>query len=229
MVQPSPAADVIAMVAESGAVHLLSAASKQLISTLQPGGGGGKFATQCMRFSPDGSFLLTASEGATVRVWDVRRRCCVHTWQDRGGLRTTALAMSSDGELIAAGSDSGAVNLYRTAEALSSARPPPVKEFLNLTAAVTSVEFSPTSEALAFASKYVKGAMRVAHVSSRAVFANWPTSKTPVGYVQSLAFSPNSAMCAVGNDKGKALLYQLNHFANAGGSDGGGGARHIVW
>ena len=185
-----------------------------------------------MRFSPDGSFLLTASEGAAVRVWDVRRRCCVHTWQDRGGLRVTSLAASSDGELIAAGSDSGAVNVYRTAEVLSSVRPPPVKEFLNLTSAVTTVEFSPTSEALCFASKYLKGSMRVAHVSSRTVFANWPTSKTPLGYVQGVAFSPNSGMLSVANDKGKALLYQLNHYANngsGGGGAGGGGARHIVF
>ena len=31
------------------------------------------------------------------------------------------------------------------------------------------------------------------------------------------------------DDKGKALLYQLNHFANAGSSGGNGGGRHIVW
>ena len=35
------------------------------------------------------------------------------------------------------GADSGAVNVYRSAEVLSSARPPPLKEFLSLTAAVT--------------------------------------------------------------------------------------------
>lgn len=231
MIQPSPAADVIAVVAESGAVHLLSASSKQLITTLQTGSGGSRFGTQCMRFSQDGSFLLTASEGASVRVWDVRNRRCVHTWQDRGGLRTTSLAVSPDGELIATGSDSGAVNMYKTAEVFSSARPPAVKEFLNLTSAVTTLEFSPTSEALCFASKYLKGSMRCAHVASRQVFSNWPTSKTPLSYVQAIAFSPNAAMCAVANDKGKALLYQLNHFANGGRSGGaeGGTGRHIVW
>lgn len=212
---PSPAADVIAMVAESGAVHLVSAASKQLVSTLQPGGAGSKFGTQCLQFSPDGKFLYTASEGSTVRVWDVRRRCCVHAWQDRGGLRTTALAASADGELIAAGSDSGAVNIYKAAEVLSSSRPPPLKELLNLTSAVTTLAFNPTSECLTFASCYGKRAMRVAHVSSRSAFSNWPTAKSPLNYVQCAAFSPNSAHMAIGTDQGKVLLYQLNHFASS--------------
>jgi WD40 repeat protein len=166
---PSPAGDVIALVAENGAVHLISAASKQLISTLQPAGSG-RFTTQCVRFSSDGAFLHIAGEASAVRVWDVRRRCCVHTWHDRGGLRTTSLATSADGELIAAGADSGAVNVYRTAEMLSSARPRPLKEFLNLTSAVTTLEFNPTSEALLFGSQYMKRAMRVAHVSAQQVF-----------------------------------------------------------
>ena len=103
--------------------------------------------------------------------------------------------------------------MYRAAEVLSSARPPPLKEFLNLTAAVTTLEFNPSSEALVFGSRYVKRSMRVAHVSSRKVFANWPTAKSPLGYVQCCAFSPSSAHVAVGNDQGKVLLYQLNHYS----------------
>ena len=51
------------------------------------------------------------------------RRCCVHVWHDSGGLRTTALAASANGELVAAGSDSGAVSLYGSRSVLSSATP----------------------------------------------------------------------------------------------------------
>ena len=204
------------MVSESGAVYLVSAASKQLIATLQTGSAhanGGRFATQAARFSPDGHFLHTAGDGPAVRVWDVRRRCCVHTWHDRGGLRTTALATSPDGDLVAAGADSGAVNIYRPSEVLSAARPPPLKEFLNLTAAVTTLEFNPSSECVTFASKYMRRALRVAHVAQKQVFSNWPTSKTPLSYVQCAAFSPSSSQMALGTDQGKVLLYQMNHFA----------------
>lgn len=165
-----------------------------------------------VRFSPDGRFLHTASEASAVKVWDVRRRCCVHTWHDRGGLRTTSIATSPDGELIAAGSDSGAVNVYSVAEALTSTRPPPTKEYMNLTSAVTTLEFNPTSECLVFASKYMKRALRVAHVAQKAVFSNWPTAKTPLSYIQCAAFSPSSGHMAFGTDQGKVLLYQMNHF-----------------
>jgi len=212
-VLPCPTGGVVAMIADSGAVLLVSSASKQLVATLQPGGGDTKFATQAACFSADGNYLYSSGEGSTVRVWDVRRRCCVHSWADRGGLRVTALAASPNGEYVAAGSDSGAVNVYRCTDILSTARPKSHKEFLNLTSAVTSVDFNPTSELLSFASKYTKRAMRVAHVAAGHVFANWPTSKSPLNYVQTTAFSPHSGYMAIGTDQGKVLLYQLNHFA----------------
>jgi U3 small nucleolar RNA-associated protein 18 len=50
------------------------------------------------------------------------------------------------------------------------------------------------------------------HVPSKRVFANWPTDKTPLGYVQCLAFSPGGRYLGIGNDKGKALLYKVKHF-----------------
>ena len=107
---PSPAGDVIAMVAENGAVHLLAARSEALIASLQTANSAvsTKFATQAIAFSSDRSALFTTAEGGAVRVWDVRRRCCVHTWHDSGGLRVTALATSSNGQLLATGADSGA-------------------------------------------------------------------------------------------------------------------------
>ena len=213
LVLPCPAGGCVAMLSEGGALLLVSSASKQLLATLQPSGGHTKFATQCAAFSADGAFLYSSGEGSAVRVWDVKRRCCVHTWNDRGGLRVTALAASADGQHIAVGSDSGAVNLYLAADTLTSAKPHSQKEFLNLTSAITTVGFNPTSELLAFASKYTRRAMRVAHVAAGHVFANWPTGKTPLGYVQAIAFAPHSGYVAIGNDQGKVLMYQMNHFA----------------
>jgi U3 small nucleolar RNA-associated protein 18 len=50
------------------------------------------------------------------------------------------------------------------------------------------------------------------HIPSCTVYQNWPTPRTPLHYVQSLAFSPHSGYLAVGNDKGRALLFRLNHY-----------------
>ena len=46
----------------------------------------------------------------------------------------------------------------------------------------------------------------------------WPwcaSSRTPLGHVTSLAFSPRGGYAAVGNDKGRVLLYRLNHWPDA--------------
>lgn len=94
-------------------------------------------------------------------------------------------------------------------------RPEPRKEFLNLRSTITELKFNPTSEMLAFSSKYTKNAMRTAHVAGQHVFSNWPTAKTPLNYVQCCAFSPNSGFMATGNDQGKVLLYRLNHYDSA--------------
>lgn len=66
---------------------------------------------------------------------------------------------------------------------------------------------------LALASRMAKNALRIAHVSSRTVFENWPTANTPLGYVHSLAFSPGGGLLAVGNARGRVLLYRMHHYA----------------
>lgn len=46
------------------------------------------------------------------------------------------------------------------------------------------------------------------HLPSLTVFSNWPTSRTPLRYVNAFDFSPNSGYLSIGNDRGKALLYR---------------------
>ncbi len=58
------------------------------------------------------------------------------------------------------------------------------------------------------------GSLKLVHCQSQSVFANWPTNKTPLGYVWSLDFSPTGEYMAIGNDKGKCLLYSLRHYTS---------------
>ena len=44
---------------------------------------------------------------------------------------------------------------------------------------ISALAFNPQGETLAFASKYTRNAMRMAHVGGKHVFSNWPTSATP--------------------------------------------------
>lgn len=55
----------------------------------------------------------------------------------------------------------------------------------------------------------------VLHVPSMTIFQNWPTSKSPLHYVHSAAFSPHSGYLAIGNARGRVLLYRLHHYSQA--------------
>lgn len=51
------------------------------------------------------------------------------------------------------------------------------------------------------------------HTPSGTTFQNWPTASTPLGHVTSLGWSPRSDVLAMGNHKGKVLLYRLRDYA----------------
>lgn len=65
---------------------------------------------------------------------------------------------------------------------------------------------------------YINGRILIifqVHVSSQSVFSNWPTSSTPLGKVTATAFSHGSEYLAIGNTRGRVLLYGLRHYWNA--------------
>jgi U3 small nucleolar RNA-associated protein 18 len=64
------------------------------------------------------------------------------------------------------------------------------------------------SQVLAIASNEKRDAMKLLHVPSGTIFSNWPTERTPIRYPFSLDFSPNGSFLAVGNDRGRVLLYR---------------------
>jgi len=109
---------------------------------------------------------------------------------------------------LAVGAESGVVNLY------SHHSKEPIKSIMNMPTSADYTKFNHDGQILAFSSRREKHSMKLLHVPSATVFSNWPTSKTPLNYVWSMDFSPQSKFLAVGNDKGKCLLYKLNHYHN---------------
>merc|ERR1719213_838757 len=83
----------------------------------------------------------------------------------------------------------------------------PFKSIDNLTTTITKLQFHGKGEVLAGASKWKKNAMRLCHTGTWTVFQNWPTKQSPLGYVTALDLSRKGGMLAVGNQKGKVLLY----------------------
>jgi len=61
---------------------------------------------------------------------------------------------------------------------------------------------------LVMASRWKKNALRLIHLPSCTVYRNWPTDKTPLGRVSSVALSLDGGLLAVGNEQGKIRLWE---------------------
>jgi len=64
------------------------------------------------------------------------------------------------------------------------------------------MKYNHDRKVLAMPTRREKDSLKLLYVLSKAVFLNWPTSKTPLGYVWSLELSPRSRFVAIGNDRG---------------------------
>ena len=136
-------------------------------------------------------------------------------------------------------SKSGVVNVYGTNASSSwsnSDRPRPLKSIGNLTTSISAVQFNHDSQLLAIASKTQKDQMRLVwlilavqmlarlrpnlqiQIPSFTAFSNWPTSSTPLGHVSSVDFSADGEYFAIGNTRGRVLLYHLKDYDAHGGS-----------
>lgn len=204
--QVSPDNQLIAFQGRDGYIPLLSNKTKQWIADLKMNG-----SVSDVAFTPNSRHLLSTGSDGQVYVWDLNTRDCIHRFIDDGCVRGTSLAVSPNGRHVACGSDSGIVNLY-SESCLHEETPKPVRSFMNLTTAVDWMTFNPTSEILGISSQKKASALKLIHLSSQSVFSNWPTPRTPLDHVFCFDFSSNSHHMIVGNDRGRAQLYRLNHY-----------------
>lgn len=104
-----------------------------------------------------------------------------------------------------------------------------MKSVMNLTTKVTSMAFHPSGQLLAIASGEKKDQLKLVHLPTGSVYMNWPRlialSKqqqaaepgrraSPLHRVTCVQFSPDGSRLAIGNGRGRVLLYQLNHFTD---------------
>jgi U3 small nucleolar RNA-associated protein 18 len=207
----SPDGRTIAFIGNDGYIILVDAKTKHWMADLKMNG-----SARSVTFTPDSHYILASGSDGDVYRWDLRAgRKCVDRFHNQDGTITSALAVSS--KFLAVGAESGVVNLYNDqipSQRLgrSSEQRQPTKSIMNLHTSADLVKFNPDGQILAMSTRREKDSMKLLHVPTGTVFSNWPTSKTPLGYVWSLDFSPASKFLAVGNDKGKCLLYKLSHY-----------------
>jgi U3 small nucleolar RNA-associated protein 18 len=77
--------------------------------------------------------------------------------------------VSPDGKHLATGSKMGSVNIYNIENGFNALKKPE-KTMMNLTTAITDLQFSPTSDVLTFCSKWKKDALRMVHIPSYTAF-----------------------------------------------------------
>jgi len=83
---------------------------------------------------------------------------------------------------LAIGGHSGVVNVYAREELLKNAvsNPKPLRSMRQLRTCVDHLAFHPNGEILCFSSAKTRDALKLAHMPTCEVFANWPTRTTPL-------------------------------------------------
>lgn len=144
-----------AFVGDGGSIPLFSLKSRCRVGELTMPG-----SARNVAWAKGGTELISSGTDGVVHVWDVRMRRCVVRFVDDGCVRSTALAATPGGEMYAAGSDMGVVNLYKAEAVLEeagagmgAASPAPVRALMQLTTTVDTLRFSPDGQMLAMASR----------------------------------------------------------------------------
>ncbi|KAJ3751351.1 WD40-repeat-containing domain protein [Lentinula detonsa] len=218
---------MLAVAGRGGYVHLVDwkSGAGQVIGSLKcsNGGGGvkGLWWASPELDSESREYLTVLTGDSEVYLWDVGERRCVRRWRDEGGFRGTGRVLTGNGKgsgWLAVGSNTGLVNVYGadsftpSTSSWSSISPKPLKTIENLTTPISTLRFNHDAQLLAMASKEKKDGMRLIHLPSLTAFSNWPTSSTPFGHVTAVDFSARSEYIAIGNTRGRVLLYHLKNF-----------------
>ncbi|KIJ21374.1 hypothetical protein PAXINDRAFT_104411 [Paxillus involutus ATCC 200175] len=209
----SPSGDVLAVAGRRGHIHLVDwrSGAAQVVGGLKANAG---IKSLWWSRTGAGSELMSLTEDSQVYVWDVGQRKCVKRWQDEGGFGSRIMGGDQRGSYLSIGSNTGLVNVYSADSTVTTdtSKPKPLKTLGNLTTNISCLRYNHDSQLLAMASNVKKDQMRLIHLPSLTAFGNWPTTSTPLGHVTSMDFSSGSEYLAIGNTRGRVLLYNLREY-----------------
>jgi len=207
----SPDGTYIAFLGYDGYILLVSMKTKRLIKALKING-----SVKSISFHPtDSNFLLASGGDGDVYRWDLRTFQIIQKFPNIDG--TTVFAMEtyqdSNSTYAAVGASSGVVNLYDFGGSSIEKKPKHMKSIMNLQTSVNKIQVNHDSQIMAISSQFCKNGLKLCHLKTQSIFANWPTFNTPLHYIFSLDFSPNSRYLTIGNAQGTCLLYEVLHYS----------------
>ena len=206
--------ELIAFCSSNGYIRLVSTKTKFSLGELKMS----KDINQ-VAFSPDSRLLFSVGKGGVVCVWDLATRKPLVMHRDEGSNNTTSVAVSRDFRYYATGSSTGVVNVYSVESMLALADQgssistlKPIGTVLNLTTAVNMLQFNPEGQMLAIGSSEKNNAVRLVHIPSFSVFANYP-GVVGRSFIEawSMAFNSSGGFFAVASTH-NVFLYRLPYF-----------------
>lgn len=205
----SPCGKYVAIIGRFGDVHLLFANTFELLCTLKQ-----EHDATSVTFSIDSKYLFTHCVDNEVNIFDIGEQRFAHRFIDDGCINGSTISISPNGQMLAASSQQGVVNVYNYNDVLHQKFPKPQKTILNLTTAISSTKFNHTSELLAISSREVEDAVRIVHFPSGTVYHNFPATNSGIGKPNVIQFTPQSGFLAIANGDKQVPMYRLKHFNN---------------
>lgn len=193
--------ELLAVVGSSGWVHLMDIETGRWIHAVKAEG-----IVSDLCFLNNNILIIGTSNG---EIWEFTAGAngggkLINKWTDGSIVGLTTIRVSNDGKYIAVGCNSGYVHIYNKS----------TKELIRaigvLTTSISSIEFSPDNSILCVASRTTRDALRLIRVKSGKVVPNWPTARTPLGRVSTVAWAPSGGYLATANDVGRVRLWKVS-------------------
>ena len=148
-------------------------------------------------FSPDGQFLAAGSSNATIRLWDIQRQQCVHTFIGHTAW-VSSVVFSPDSRRLATGSDDATIRLWDVEQRRC------ICTFSGHYTGVYAVAFSPDGQWLATGSG--DATIRLWDIEQQQCIRTLTGSKS----IRSVAFSPDGQLLATVSDGSKISLLNVH-------------------
>ena len=166
-------------------------------------------------FDVDGHQVAGCTDDGFLHYWDIRTQRCIKSASGFDGVKRLCIPRTS-GEIIT-GCSNGLMRVFSPesidwSDARHGKKTAQIagKTLSNLCTEITTIQTSPGSDIVTFASSLKRNCLRLLHLPRLKVIENWPTASTPLHYVSSCALNFDGSLLAIGNARGQVLAYRIS-------------------